>query len=140
MPRRAQQLSDPIRAVREWQPAAHGASIDRRTFAAIAVFEAVERQALQVLLGDEVREHRRRGQRARKSPVRHRRGRNGEFLLRVEHAVLRAGNHKATMATALPGQLVAFLEADALGLSVSSSPTGLGTASAARPPGNDIGS
>jgi len=102
-----------------FQPAAHRAPVDGRAFATVTVFEAIERQALQMFLGDDVCEHRRCSQRARERLLRHGRRLDGDFLLGIDRAVLHASNHQPAMPATLPRQLVALLEANALGLAVA---------------------
>jgi hypothetical protein len=76
----------------------------------------VEREPVAELVGDDVREERRRRERAGEALRRHRRGLDQRVAVHVDHPVLRPCVDEHPGAAPLPGDLAALLEVEPLGL------------------------
>ncbi len=96
-------------------PPAHRAAIEVEALAREALLLTIQRQPVAVLVDGDLRQQRRRGQKPRERPRRHRRG--GDRLARdALDAVLGACDDDAHGAGLAPAELDRLLEADALGL------------------------
>jgi hypothetical protein len=97
-----------------FEPAAHRAAIDACAEAREPIFLAVQQQSVAQLVGRDVREQRRCGERARDQLARDLGGRNRRGVT-LSDLVLDARDDQADVAGPPPHQLVAVLGADALG-------------------------
>ena len=96
------------------EPAAHRAAIDARAEPRETIFLAMERQPVAELVGRDVREQRRRGERARDQLTRDLGGRDRGGITGAD-LVLDARDDEPHVPGAAPHQLVVVLGADALG-------------------------